>query len=390
MHGYPRLGPPFNTYFQSYERAVYRLHTEGGELVAYAIADTSRPRLLVVRLHELQVEQSCRRQKHATQLVHAIEEGVPAGCALEVHVHTANFNALSFYTALNFKQHAHTDDGMLVLRRVKPDRWGAVILQCQQQCPSNGGSDGRSDGGSDGGDGCGGDGDGGSGDNPPSLHYLPSPVALRHAEQSPAPNLAHAVMTADEEAAECEVVASIMDSDIMDGDGESGGESDGESKEHEFGFECPACEDQFPSSSAAPLVPAPPSNSALVPASKTSALVPATSTALTLAYEVPKGASQKARMVVHQKQLNKTCLAAFECSCPAALAIGQTSCLAQFNKAELQQTYNATYGSASVKSAKLCEVSKALHHQIWALKEPFESATQIPCGAMAPAMQSCL
>ena len=147
MRTYPRLGAPFNAYFLSYERAVYRRHSEGGELVAFAIADTSRPRLLVVRLHELQVEQSCRRQKHATQLVHAIEEGVPAGCALEVHVHTANFNALSFYTALNFKQHAHTDDGMLVLRRVKPDRWGAVISQCQQQCPSNGGSDGRSDGG---------------------------------------------------------------------------------------------------------------------------------------------------------------------------------------------------------------------------------------------------
>ena len=72
MHGYPRLGPPYNAYFQSYERAVYRLHTEGGELVAYAIVDTSRPRLLVMRIHELHVEQAWRRQTHATRLVHAI------------------------------------------------------------------------------------------------------------------------------------------------------------------------------------------------------------------------------------------------------------------------------------------------------------------------------
>jgi GNAT superfamily N-acetyltransferase len=86
MHGYPRLGPPFNAYFQSYERAVYRLHTEGGELVAYAIADTSRPRLLVMRIHELHVEQAWRRQTHATRLVHAIEDGAPVNSSLEVHV----------------------------------------------------------------------------------------------------------------------------------------------------------------------------------------------------------------------------------------------------------------------------------------------------------------
>ena len=45
MHGYPHLGPPLNAYFESYERAVYHLHAQGGELVALAISDTSRPRL---------------------------------------------------------------------------------------------------------------------------------------------------------------------------------------------------------------------------------------------------------------------------------------------------------------------------------------------------------
>ena len=130
----------------------------------------------------------------------------------------------------------------------------------------------------------------------------------------------------------------------MDGDGESGGESggesDGKSEEHKFGFECPACEDQFPaallmpSSSASVVAPAssaplvPPSSSAplvppssLVPAptgaSQRAALVRATSTALKLAYEVPKGGSQKARMVVHQHQLSMTCLAAFTFGCAA-------------------------------------------------------------------------
>ena len=135
----------------------------------------------------------------------------------------------------------------------------------------------------------------------------------------------------------------------MDGDGESGGESsgekDGKSEGHKFGFECPACEDQFPaallmpsllmpSSSASVVAPAssaplvPPSSSAplvppssLVPAptgaSQRAALVPATSTALKPAYEVPKEGSQKARMVVHQHQLSMTCLAAFTFGCAA-------------------------------------------------------------------------
>ena len=130
----------------------------------------------------------------------------------------------------------------------------------------------------------------------------------------------------------------------MDGDGdsggESGGESDGKSEEHKFGFECPACEDQFPaallmpSSSASVVAPAssaplvPPSSSAplvppssLVPAptgaSQRAALVPATSTALKPACEVPKEGSQKARMAVHQHQLSMTCLAAFTFGCAA-------------------------------------------------------------------------
>ena len=59
-----------------------------------------------MRLHELHVEQFCRRQKHATRLVHAIEEGVPAGCALEVCVHASSSNAMSFYAALNVERHA--------------------------------------------------------------------------------------------------------------------------------------------------------------------------------------------------------------------------------------------------------------------------------------------
>ena len=121
MHGYPRLGPPFNAYFQSYERAVYRLHTEGGELVAYAIVDTSRPRLLVMRIHELHVEQAWRRQTHATRLVHAIEDGAPVNSSLEVHVHAANSIALSFYAAFSCTLHARTDDGVLVLQHQKPE-----------------------------------------------------------------------------------------------------------------------------------------------------------------------------------------------------------------------------------------------------------------------------
>ena len=39
MCAYPRLGPPFNAYFQSYERTVYHRHSERGELVAFAIAE---------------------------------------------------------------------------------------------------------------------------------------------------------------------------------------------------------------------------------------------------------------------------------------------------------------------------------------------------------------
>ena len=127
MREYPRLGPPFHAYFQSYERAVYRRHSERGELVAFAIADTCRPRLLIMRVHELQVEQSFRRQKHATHLVHAIEASSPAGTSIEVHVHTANSNALSFYAALKFEPHAQTAetaDSMLVLRRKKPEGLG--------------------------------------------------------------------------------------------------------------------------------------------------------------------------------------------------------------------------------------------------------------------------
>ena len=111
MHGYPRLGPPFNAYFQSYERAVYRLHAEGGELVAYAIVDTSRPRLLVMRIHELHVEQAWRRQTHATRLVHAIEDGATVNSSLEVHVHAANSIALSFYAALSFTVGGEPTDG---------------------------------------------------------------------------------------------------------------------------------------------------------------------------------------------------------------------------------------------------------------------------------------
>ena len=126
----------------------------------------------------------------------------------------------------------------------------------------------------------------------------------------------------------------------MDGDGDSGGESDGKSEEHKFAFECPACEDQFPaallmpSSSASVVAPAssaplvqPSSSAPLVPpsslvpaptgASQRAALVPATSTALKPAYEVPKEGSQKARMVVHQHQLSMTCLAAFTFGCAA-------------------------------------------------------------------------
>ena len=96
MCAYPRLRPPFNAYFQSYWRAVYHRHSECGELVAFAIADASRPRLLIMRMHELQVEQSFCRQNNVTHLVHAIEETSPAGSSIEVHVHAANTPALSF------------------------------------------------------------------------------------------------------------------------------------------------------------------------------------------------------------------------------------------------------------------------------------------------------
>ena len=89
--------------------------------MAFAIADASRPRLLIMRMHELQVEQSFCRQKHVTHLVHAIEETSPAGSSIEVHVHAANTPALSFYSALKFKWHAQMDDGMVVLRRRKPE-----------------------------------------------------------------------------------------------------------------------------------------------------------------------------------------------------------------------------------------------------------------------------
>ena len=82
-----------------------------------------------------------------------------------------------------------------------------------------------------------------------------------------------------------------------------------------------------------------------------------------------KGGSQKARVVVHQQQLSKTCLTAFEGRCLAAERFGQQSCLAQFSRMELQQTYNTTYSGAGAK-VKLADVSKALHQHIWVLKEP--------------------
>ena len=65
MCAYSRLGPPFNAYFKSYERAD--------------------------------------------------------GSSIEVHVHAANTPALSFYSALKFEWHAQMDDGMVVLRRRKPE-----------------------------------------------------------------------------------------------------------------------------------------------------------------------------------------------------------------------------------------------------------------------------
>ena len=89
--------------------------------MAFAIADASRPRLLIMRMHELQVEQSFCRQKHVTHLVHAIEEASPAGSSIEVHVHAASTPALSFYSALKFEWHAQMDDSMVVLRRRKPE-----------------------------------------------------------------------------------------------------------------------------------------------------------------------------------------------------------------------------------------------------------------------------
>ena len=60
MRGYPRLGAPFHAYFLSYERTVYRRYS-CDELVAFAIADTCRSRLLIMHVHELQVVQSFRR-----------------------------------------------------------------------------------------------------------------------------------------------------------------------------------------------------------------------------------------------------------------------------------------------------------------------------------------
>ena len=334
MHTWVREGPPFEAYFLSYERTVCDV-TEGGELIAFAIADVVHPRISRVRVHELHVCQRHRRRGHATGLVLHLDSLLPSSGWLEVQVHAENSTALSFYEALHFTQ--HTGQGsMRILRRIH----GSETVTCTSP-------------------------------------MLPSPQRCCHPSSSP---------QLLDEAMECEVVASIMEAGSgCDTDGESDEDdvscdsilklSQNQSLLHDEPDLAAASKGALVPATSAALAPAtstalvPDASTALVPATST-ALVPATSTALTLAYEAPKGGSQKARMVVHQQQLSETCLSRFKCSCPAALAIGQMSCLAQFSRVELQQSYHATYGAQGAGKVKLADVSKALHHQIWALKEP--------------------
>jgi hypothetical protein len=62
----------------SHERTVCDV-TEGGELIAFAIADVVHPRISRVRVHELHVCQRHRRRGHATSLVLLLDGLLPRG-----------------------------------------------------------------------------------------------------------------------------------------------------------------------------------------------------------------------------------------------------------------------------------------------------------------------
>ena len=92
---------------------------------------------------------------------------------------------------------------------------------------------------------------------------------------------------------------------------------------------------------------------------------------------LPTHGSIKERQKIHHEMGTK-CFSSFVCRCTVAKARNTHSCLDQFSREHFRRWHHETYGvSVSGDSVSSCsiDIQAAIHHKIWALKEPIGAKT---------------
>ena len=86
---------------------------------------------------------------------------------------------------------------------------------------------------------------------------------------------------------------------------------------------------------------------------------------------LPTSGSAQERREQHLKMASKEGHSDFACHCRTATARGATSCLDRFGKEQFRRWHNETYGViADGRNAEHLDPANAIHHKMWALKEP--------------------